>query len=47
MSSSTPKTQSFRNAFLIATPDMGDPRFQFAVIYVVSHMSLSHRGGQA
>jgi len=37
MSSSTPKPKSFRNAFLIATPDMGDPRFQFTVIYVVSH----------
>lgn len=37
MSSSTSKSQSFRNAFLIATPDMGDPRFEFTVIYVVSH----------
>ena len=37
MSSSTPKSQSFRNTFLVATPDMGDPRFQFSVIYVVSH----------
>ena len=32
-----PKPQSFRNSLLIATPDMGDPRFRFAVIYVVSH----------
>lgn len=31
------KFQSFRNSFLIATPDMGDPRFSFAVIYIVSH----------
>jgi len=30
-------TKSFQNSFLIATPDMGDPRFQFAVIYIVSH----------
>lgn len=29
--------QSFGNSLLIATPDMGDPRFRFAVIYIVSH----------
>lgn len=29
--------QSFRNSILIATPDMGDPRFRFTVIYIVSH----------
>jgi len=37
MDQTTPKPQSFRNSFLIATPDMSDPRFRFAVIYVVSH----------
>lgn len=37
MAASDPKPKSFRNSFLIATPDMGDPRFRFAVIYVVSH----------
>lgn len=37
MDTSDPKPQSFRNSFLIATPDMGDPRFRFTVIYVVSH----------
>ena len=31
------KPQSFRNSFLIATPDMADPRFSFAVIYIASH----------
>lgn len=29
--------QSFRGQLLLATPDMGDPRFRFTVIYVVSH----------
>ena len=37
MDQSNPKPQSFRNSLLIATPNMGDPRFQFSVIYVVSH----------
>jgi len=37
MEQSDPKPQSFRNSLLIATPNMGDPRFQFSVIYVVSH----------
>ncbi len=37
MDQQDPKPQSFRNSFLIATPDMGDPRFRFTVIYVVSH----------
>ena len=39
-----PTSQSFRNSFLIATPDMGDPRFRFAVIYVVSHDSSGAMG---
>lgn len=29
--------QSYKGRLLLATPDMGDPRFRFAVIYVVSH----------
>lgn len=35
----TPKTQtqSYKGQLLLATPDMGDPRFRFAVIYIVSH----------
>ena len=37
MKQSAPKYQSFRNSFLIATPNMGDPRFRFAVIYITSH----------
>ena len=37
MENNDSKFQSFRNSFLIATPDMGDPRFSFAVIYVASH----------
>lgn len=37
MEQQDPEPQSFRNSLLIATPDMGDPRFHFAVIYVVSH----------
>jgi putative transcriptional regulator len=28
---------SYRGKLLLATPDMGDPRFRFAVVYVVSH----------
>lgn len=31
------KSQSFRNSFLIATPNMGDSRFRFSVIYITSH----------
>ena len=30
-------TVSYRNSFLLATPAMGDPRFKFSVIYIVSH----------
>lgn len=37
MENTEPKPQSFQNSFLIATPNMGDPRFEFAVIYIVSH----------
>ena len=37
MEPTTPKHQSFKNSFLIATPNMGDPRFQFSVIYIASH----------
>lgn len=29
--------QSYRNSFLLATPAMGDSRFKFSVIYIVSH----------
>ena len=28
---------SYRGKMLLATPDMGDPRFRFAVVYIVSH----------
>lgn len=31
------ETISFQGRLLLATPDMGDPRFQFTVIYIVSH----------
>lgn len=31
------QTQSYKGQLLLATPDMGDPRFRFAVIYIVSH----------
>lgn len=31
------ENRSFQNSFLIATPNMGDPRFRFAVIYIVNH----------
>ncbi len=34
---SDPLLQSFRGKLLLATPDMGDPRFHFAVVYVVGH----------
>jgi len=37
MTSKPSQPQSFRNKFLLATPDMRDPRFHFAVIYIVSH----------
>lgn len=29
--------ESFRSKFLLATPNMGDPRFSFSVIYLVGH----------
>lgn len=40
--SQTPQTdetpaQSYRGKMLLATPDMGDPRFRFAVVYIISH----------
>jgi len=35
---------SFRGKFLLATPNMGDPRFRFAVIYVVNHDSSGAMG---
>jgi putative transcriptional regulator len=37
MTSTKTKPESYRNAFLLATPAMGDPRFRFSVIYIVSH----------
>ena len=37
MNQPSQKHQSFQNYFLIATPNMGDPRFRFAVIYITSH----------
>lgn len=33
--------ETYQGKLLLATPDMGDPRFHFAVIYVVNH---DHRG---
>jgi len=37
MTSEQTDFQSFQGQLLLATPDMGDPRFRFTVIYVVSH----------
>lgn len=37
MTATATDAQSFRNSLLIATPNMGDPRFRFTVIYLVSH----------
>ncbi|GGX64491.1 UPF0301 protein [Litorimonas cladophorae] len=37
MTNVTQDTQSFRAKILLATPDMGDPRFAFSVIYIVGH----------
>ncbi len=37
MTSEQTDFQSFQGKLLLATPDMGDPRFRFTVIYVVSH----------
>jgi putative transcriptional regulator len=44
MNESPPKHESFRNSFLIATPNMRDPRFRFAVIYLTSHDSSGAMG---
>ena len=44
MEQSVTTPQSFRISFLIATPDMEDARFNFAVIYVVSHDSSGAMG---
>ena len=38
------KFHSFQHSFLIATPDMGDPRFRFSVIYLLSHDSAGAMG---
>ena len=37
MDQTDPKPVSLKNSFLLATPAMGDSRFRFAVVYVVSH----------
>ncbi len=37
MKSKTNKAVSYQNSFLLATPAMRDPRFEFSVIYIVSH----------
>ncbi len=36
--------QSFRAKLLIATPNMGDPRFSFSVIYMIGHDSSGAMG---
>ena len=37
MNQNDPKPASLKNSFLLATPSMRDSRFQFSVIYMVSH----------
>jgi len=37
-------TDSYKGKLLLATPNMGDPRFRFAVIYIVSHDSKGAMG---
>jgi len=37
MDKPAPKPASLKNSFLLATPAMRDPRFRFAVIYMISH----------
>lgn len=37
MTSNPSISESYQGKFLLATPNMGDPRFQFAVIYIVNH----------
>lgn len=44
MENTSSKVQSFQNSLLIATPNMGDPRFRFSVIYLVSHDSSGAMG---
>lgn len=44
MENLNPKQSSFGNSLLIATPDMGDPRFEFSVIYIVSHDEFGAMG---
>lgn len=43
-SKTRPKAQSFRNSFLIATPEMNDPRFLFSVIYLINHDATGAMG---
>ena len=44
MKSKRHNAASYRNSFLLATPAMGDPRFSFAVIFIVSHDSSGAMG---